>query len=331
MATQVKEKKVMEYEEAPSGFVTLYNYKEPFMKYQKGYGFQGVLLFDGESDKIQCHMCGEWFGVLGNHLAKEHGMKVKAYKEEVGLLNSTALISEKVRAKLIATGLKKRIRNLKNQKGVVRSKETRDKIRKTLMENRREKQNQHGTCPEQLIERLIKEYQKLNHTPTERSLSFKESLINTYGTYRNACKIAGIPEPQTNEDTLKKGRQTIANRRLVRIENMKNEIFNFYDKEGMIPLDIELNIDNQKTAKSLRKYELAKIHKDIIIRHGKFTAAATGFSFSKDELLLFLRNFEKYHGRRPSYSDARRRLIPHLSRYSYHFGSWKGALKQAFN
>lgn len=55
----------LEYEEAPSGFVTLYNYKEPFMKFKEGYGFQGVLLFDGTSDKIQCHFCGNWYDALG--------------------------------------------------------------------------------------------------------------------------------------------------------------------------------------------------------------------------------------------------------------------------
>ena len=42
----------MEYEEAPSGYVTLYNYKEPFMPYREGYGYLGVVLFDGETDKV---------------------------------------------------------------------------------------------------------------------------------------------------------------------------------------------------------------------------------------------------------------------------------------
>lgn len=53
-----KADKVMEYEDSPSGFVTLYNYKEPFMKYEEGYGLKGVLLFDGKTGRVQCHMCG---------------------------------------------------------------------------------------------------------------------------------------------------------------------------------------------------------------------------------------------------------------------------------
>lgn len=38
--------KEVEYEEAPSGYVKLYNYKEPFMKFNGGHGYQGVLLVD---------------------------------------------------------------------------------------------------------------------------------------------------------------------------------------------------------------------------------------------------------------------------------------------
>jgi len=41
--------KTLEYEEAPSGSVCLYNYKEPFMEFHDeelgvGHGYQGVLL-----------------------------------------------------------------------------------------------------------------------------------------------------------------------------------------------------------------------------------------------------------------------------------------------
>lgn len=64
--------KELEYPEAPSGFVTLYNYKEPFMPFtdpdtREGFGYGGVLVFDGVSDKVQCHLCGEWYHALGNH------------------------------------------------------------------------------------------------------------------------------------------------------------------------------------------------------------------------------------------------------------------------
>lgn len=105
--------KVMEHPEAPSGFVTLYHYKEPFMKFEGGFGFQGVLLFDGKTDKVQCHLCGNWMDYLPNHLMREHSMKASAYKDLVGLRQSTALLNEAQREKLIESGLEKRIKNLK--------------------------------------------------------------------------------------------------------------------------------------------------------------------------------------------------------------------------
>lgn len=111
---QNREKKEIEYEEAPSGNVTFYNYKEPLMKFEQGHGFIGALVFDTESDKIQCHLCGEWFGHLPSHLAKEHNMRSAAYKDLVGLNQTTALINESMRAKMIASGLKKRMKNLRN-------------------------------------------------------------------------------------------------------------------------------------------------------------------------------------------------------------------------
>ena len=109
--TLIKDKE-MEYDDAPSGFVKLYSYKEPFMPFHGagifdiGYGFEGVLLFDGKSDKIQCHFCGDWYDFLPSHIRKEHSIKTSEYKELVGLTSRTALISEKVRTKMIANGKK---------------------------------------------------------------------------------------------------------------------------------------------------------------------------------------------------------------------------------
>jgi hypothetical protein len=71
----------LEYEEAPSGSVYFYNYKEPLMKFEEGFGFIGALVFDDTTDKIQCHFCGEWFEALGNHINREHNMRAAEYKK----------------------------------------------------------------------------------------------------------------------------------------------------------------------------------------------------------------------------------------------------------
>lgn len=150
-------KTVKEYEEAPSGSVYFYNYKEPLMKFEEGFGFEGALLHDDKSDQIQCHFCGGWFDILGHHLHKEHNMMAEDYKKKVGLNKSTALISERHRALLIRNGLKKNYKNLRSPKVV--SKETRAKISATLREHRVEQKNITNTCPEQLLERLVKKIQ----------------------------------------------------------------------------------------------------------------------------------------------------------------------------
>lgn len=123
-----KDKRQMEYSDSPSGFVTLYNYKEPFMKFEEGYGYLGTLLFDGKTDTIQCHFCGDWFSYLPHHLHKEHSMTAKQYKEKIGLLSSSALISESEREKL----MHRLVSNLPNKKDKKISKKTRKKISEAI-------------------------------------------------------------------------------------------------------------------------------------------------------------------------------------------------------
>lgn len=186
----------MEHPDAPSGFVTLYSYKEPFMPFKQGHGFEGVLLFDGKTDKIQCHLCGEWMAYLPNHLKREHAMRASEYKELVGLRQTTALISEKQRAKLIEVSLDKRKANLK--KGRAKTEEEKEKIRQTLKNFVREAQNERGTCPEQLLDRLRKKHEesfaKHGRAPTKEELGdgLTKTIIKIHGSMKRACELAGV-------------------------------------------------------------------------------------------------------------------------------------------
>lgn len=185
-----KPKQQMEYPDSPSGYVTLYNYKEPLMPFVGGYGYQGVLLFDGETDKVQCHLCGDWFHAVGNHLGRQHGMLSRDYKKMAGLRQSTALIGEAYRAKLIETGMEKRKRNLRP--GGKTDEATKEKIRKTLKDVRAEKQNEEGTCPRQLIDRLQKLAAELGRTPHTDEVIFYGTLVKVYGSFKRAVRLAGL-------------------------------------------------------------------------------------------------------------------------------------------
>lgn len=185
-------KHTLEYEDAPSGFVTLYNYKEPLMPFATGHGYEGVLLYDGKTDKVQCHFCGSWFFALGNHLGKEHNMKASEYKTMTGLRQTTALIGEEYRKKLIANGLDVRLKNL--IPGGKKTEKEKKKVAAGLKKNNstRQHQNERGTCPEQLLDRLRDLAKELGRTPLTDEVGFYETLVNVYGSYKNAIKKAGL-------------------------------------------------------------------------------------------------------------------------------------------
>ena len=325
-----KKDKVLEYEDAPSGYVTLYNYKEPFMKFTEGFGFKGALVFDGTSDKIQCHFCGQWFDMLPHHLRREHNMSALEYKDKVGLLKTTALINEKVRASLIASGLDKRLQNLRrNRKGCTVSKETKKRISATLRENfsKMENKNLRGTCPEQLVDRMIKKYNELGRTPTQIEFGngFCETVRKVYGSMKEACRVANIPYRAPSSNV--KGRAG-RSPSFTKEECMKY-IHTFYLANKRFPKTREFT-DKRMGSFVSRTWGLKKAYKESILFDFHYIPLSST-RYTPEELLNFLRRFDKIHNRKPSYSDCNRKLLPHLSNYSRHFGSWKEALTLAFN
>jgi len=311
-----KEKKELEYPDAPSGFVTLYNYKEPFMPFSNGYGYEGVLLFDGQSDKIQCHFCGDWFEAMGNHLHREHNMLASAYKEKVGLRQTTALVSETLRAKMIANGLDKRLQNLRA--GGKKTQEVKDKIRNTMKNVVRETENETGTCPKQLIDRLKKLAAKLGRTPTERECHFKESLQRVYGTFKEACLVAGI-EYRVSGKTINTRQSKYTKEMLV------NWVRNYWINNKKFP---KRRFFTDKAMYKVYLKQEKEINKEVLHGQGIFQKTGQRFYYTKEELLDTLRNFYKINNRQASISDCKRGLLPHASRYYYHFGNFKNALSE---
>lgn len=252
-------KQEIEYEDAPSGYVTFYNYKEPLMKYKKGYGYVGTLLFDGESDKVLCSICGQWFSYLVPHLSKIHNMNASQYKNELGLLQTTALLGEKARAKLIASGLDKRLQNLR--KGHKKSKAEREKIRATLKANafKSEQLNLKGTCPVQIIERMRAIAKKQGNLLRMRHFdNMRCSIIRTYGSIKEACKVAGINYRKPSH-TLKNEIKSNLSSEIKRFYEINNRFPSVSDcKRGLIQ-----SFDTYNSNFTLFKSELRKIKKEI--------------------------------------------------------------------
>lgn len=319
-----RERREMEYPDAPSGFVMLYNYKEPFMPYEGGHGYQGVLMFDGEKDTVQCHLCGEWFEYLPNHLHREHTTSASEYKEMVGLLQSTALLGEKQRAVLIQKGVE-RFKNLRP--GQKKTKAEKIKIRDTVRRNRenRERQNLTGTCPDQLIDRLRNQYARLGHSPTTKEVGSKETYERVFGSWKEACERAGIPYiPPGGAYGLGKTKYTRADFVIWIRDNIVDgkfpRIANYVVAEGK-------SYSNIWAAVKMLGGWKALCH-EALISDGTYRKI-NGYRYSKEELLKFLTDFKKFNDRNPSISDCKRGLLPHASRYIYHWKSWKNALKAA--
>lgn len=200
MSTRTKKKKTIRYPEAPSGMVTFYNYKEPFMEYEAGFGFQGVLLMDASTGEVQCHPCGEWMDAINSrHLRGRHGITASEYKVEVGLNQNTALISEQHRDKLVRTG-QARFKNLK--KGGKKTKAQIAAITAGLKayQASMEAKNNQATCPAQLIDRLKKLATELGRTPTVAECKFFPTLLKVFGTWKEACLRAGLKHRTTGRN-----------------------------------------------------------------------------------------------------------------------------------
>jgi hypothetical protein len=61
-----------------------------------------------DEDRVQCHLCGEWFRIVGGaHLARKHGWALREYRERFGLLSSDPTCSPGVSTRLRAHAVRR--------------------------------------------------------------------------------------------------------------------------------------------------------------------------------------------------------------------------------
>ena len=65
------------------------------------FGVPGVLETDGE--RVQCHVCGQWYKGLGSHSWRTHAFTADDYREKYGLRYTTSLLAPESSAKLSAS------------------------------------------------------------------------------------------------------------------------------------------------------------------------------------------------------------------------------------
>lgn len=319
-----KGKKTIEFPDAPSGQITLYNYKEPFMDFVDeatggGFGYQGVLMLDADGDTLQCHLCGDWFNSLQHHIRKEHNVSAKTYKEKVGLNKTTALISDNYRLKLIEAKQRNATLGVNLRPGKAVKEETKKKISEALKKRTRQTQNVFGTCPLQLKERFINLAEKLGRLPKSREVNFIDAVYKTFGTFANFVAECGY-KPRTHKDYAK---------RKYSIETLKEMYRNLLSKYGQNIKrgHLQKEFDMKRTAAdtALQRIKKAEFYKDM---QKEFRAAE--LRLDTNERLLNLRNFYRTNKRLPTGSDFRRKYMGGSPGwYYYHYKSLKNALNEA--
>lgn len=181
--------------DSPSGFVNIGKYIPPFEKVKKGFGYIGVVVEDCGSGKLQCHICGEWFGIFNSHLSHKHKLTSNGYRKMFGLSRSTALKSKKVRLRQSEVMIELR-KGKKYQNAFKRN--------NLFAGNRKNKQksietiNKYGVCDLQIIDRVLKLKEKLGKTPTlidlkkEYGGGFIFHIHKRYASYVKFCHNQGL-------------------------------------------------------------------------------------------------------------------------------------------
>lgn len=189
--------------------IMFYGYKEPLRKFELGFGYRGVLIYNKKLDKVQCHYCGRMFRMLNNGHLKTHGLTAKEYKQKTELAPTTALIGEGTRLKLI-----ERPYNPNHMEELRKAQEARRERIKNGKPDKQsghklslERKNERGTCPDQLLDMIDKTVKSYGRVPTEEEFlkmhngKYLGSIRRTYGTWTNAlAKLKLVPNMMKHSD-----------------------------------------------------------------------------------------------------------------------------------
>ena len=186
------------------GFEPIYKGIPPFMKYEGGYGYQGVLLEKKETGELQCHLCGGLSLNLAKHIFHKHkDISVREYKMKVGLGLTTPMMSERTRKKLKNNFLE--LTEEKRKEVIARLMRNNKKLhskggnyKKRGEYSSTQYLNKFGTCPEQAKTLFHKEYKELGHIPTNSEMSEKLRYLvyKMFSSYKEALVVWGVSEEE---------------------------------------------------------------------------------------------------------------------------------------
>ncbi len=186
------------------GFLPVYKGLPPFMKYEGGFGYSGVLLEDIVTGKLQCHLCGHLVNNLSKHLFHKHKeVTPEKYREMTGINRTTPLMStstlKKYKNNFLDLTKEKRnaiIARLKENNKSIHARKT--YVKRTGTKGTTQMQNKFGTCPEQAKTQFMREYQKLGRIPSNSEMSGRlRNLVYTrFPSYKEALLAWGISDQE---------------------------------------------------------------------------------------------------------------------------------------
>jgi hypothetical protein len=159
------------------------DYKEPFEQLEGGVpGHPVGVVLKADDGKVLCAYCGKTYDFLGGHVRQTHGMTVSEYKAEVGLLQKSALVSERVRVTRIRIGKKGMVPfqrgNPQNAHAQVSRRDGRMKRAHWVPE----RLNKTGRCYEQVLH-TARAIANEGHTVTQHRLSHRGIGAETVRVY----------------------------------------------------------------------------------------------------------------------------------------------------
>lgn len=172
------------------------DYKEPLRAVAGGFGYYGTVTYDESQCFTQCHDCGNFYRHLGRHVVQAHEITSDEYKEKYGLEKKNSLLATNTRT----NHLEKWMSMTDAERKVVTDR-LRDQAANRSgkrFERRLEWHNQRGTCPDQIIDKILKLQKESGRTPTQRGFSakygvkFRKAADVHFGTWREACVQAGL-------------------------------------------------------------------------------------------------------------------------------------------
>lgn len=230
------------------GYKPIYKGVAPFMKYEKGFGYYGVLLEEEASGKLQCHLCGHTVLNLNKHIFHKHkDLTIKMFKEQVGLSLGTPLIAESTRKKFKNNFLN--LTEAKKEETIKRLQSLNKKLHTDKTKKQRtnkaslQTNNMYGTCPEQVKSQFYEIYNKLGRLPNWSELTYKLRYIleSRFGSYQEGLVAWGIPR-QEYRDHINESKIKIADHfrehghpSLVDDEEVKRQYLEFFQIKRRLP------------------------------------------------------------------------------------------------